>query len=301
MEWLNYHHLYYFWMVAKEGTIARACAKLHLAQPTISGQLRALERSLGEKLFNKAGRTLALTDAGRLVYRYADEIFSIGRELREVLRGQPGGRPMRLVVGISDAIPKLVAARILEPVYKAGTGVQLVCYEDRPEDLMAQLATHSLDVVLTDEPAGSPMRIRSYSHLLGSCGVKLFAAPALASRLRRGFPESLGGAPLLLPIEGSAMRRALEEWFDRQRLRPVIAGEFQDGALLKEFGRTGIGVFAAPSAIEDELQARYQVRPVGALEGVAERFYAITVERRLSHPAVAAISASARATLFDGR
>ncbi|MEQ1883491.1 MAG: transcriptional activator NhaR [Bryobacteraceae bacterium] len=298
MEWLNYHHLLYFWTVAKEGSIAKACDKLLLAQPTISGQLRQLEDSLGEKLFRRAGRGLALTEVGQVVYRYAEEIFGLGRELQDVLKGHPRGRPAKLMVGIADFVPKLIAYRILRAALSMPEPVQLICYEDTTERLLADLAEHRLDVVLSDAPVSPLVRIKAFNHLLGECGVTLFAAPALAKKYAKNFPKSLDGAPLLLPIDGSSLRRSLDQWFESHNLRPNIAGEFKDSALLKTFGQAGVGVFPGPSAIEQEIEDHYGVQVMGRLEDVSERFYAISVERKLKHPAVIAISAAARERLF---
>lgn len=298
MEWLNYHHLLYFWTVAKEGGIAKAAVKLRLAQPTISGQLRSLEETLGEKLFTRAGRGLALTEVGQVVYRYADEIFGIGRELQDVLKGRPRGRPLRLVVGISDFMPKLIAYRILQPTLAMNEPVQLVCHEDTPERLLTDLAEHRLDAVLSDSPITSMVRIKAFNHLLGSCGTTLFAAPSLASRYRRNFPACLDGAAFLLPIEGAAMRRSLDQWFESSNIRPNLVGEFKDSALMETFGQAGAGIFAAPSAIEKEIRQHYQVRMVARLDSVVERFYAISADRRLKHPAVVTISEEARDKLF---
>ena len=250
MEWLNYHHLLYFWMVAREGSIARACKELNLAQPTISGQLRALEESLGEKLFSRVGRRLLLTETGQLVFQYAEEIFGLGRELNDVLKGRPRGRPIRLTAGISDLIPKLIAYRILQPALAMKEPVQLVCYEDQPEQLLLDLSAHKLDLVLSHTPAGSSVRVRVFNHRLGSCGVSLFATSALAARYRKAFPSRLDGAPFLLPMERSASRRGLEQWFSAEGIHPQIVGEFQDNALLGAFGQAGAGIFALPSAIE---------------------------------------------------
>lgn len=300
MEWLNYHHLLYFWVVAREGSIARACEELHLAQPTISGQLRALEENLGEKLFTRAGRRLVPTEAGQLVFQYADEIFGLGRELIDVLKGRPRGRPIRFTVGISDLIPKLIAYRILEPVFTSAERVQLVCYEDQPERLLLELSAHRLDLVLTHMPAPSTVRIRVFNHRLGSCGVSLFATAGIAARYRKEFPARLEGAPFLVPMERSASRRALEQWFTAHKIRPQIVGEFQDSALLNAFGQAGAGIFAAPSAIEKEMCQLYRVVLIGRLESVIEEFYAVSVERRIKHPAVAAITETARNVLFGG-
>ena len=297
MEWLNYHHLLYFWVVAREGSIARACKLLRLAQPTISGQLRQLEESLGEKLFVRAGRGLALTEVGQVVYRYADEIFGLGRELQDVLKGRPRGRALRLVVGISDALPKLIAYRILKSALSGREPVQLVCQEDKPDRLLADLASHGLDVVLSDAPVTSATRVKAFNHLLGTSSVKLYASPKLAARYRRGFPKSLDGAPFLLPLETTTLRRSLDQWFDVQQIRPQIAGEFQDSALMKTFGQAGAGVLPSPDVIERELREQYRMAPVARLDGIEERVYAISVERRLKNPAVVAISEAARHTL----
>ena len=298
MEWLNYHHLLYFWTVAKEGSIARACEKLHLAQPTISGQLRLLEENLGEKLFAKAGRGLALTETGQVVYRYAEEIFGLGQELQSALKGKPKGRPVRLHVGISDWLPKLVAYRLLQPALALPEPVHLVCQEAAPDRLLAALSEHQLDVVLSDAPVTSLARVKAFNHLLGACGVTLFGAPVLAGRYRNEFPASLDGAPMLLPIEGCALRRSLDQWFDSLGIRPRLVAEFQDSALMKTFGQAGVGIFAAPSVIEKEVEDHYQAAVVGRPDTVVERFYAISVERRIRHAAVLAISEAARGSLF---
>ncbi len=298
MEWLNYHHLLYFWTVAKEGSIARACEKLRLAQPTISGQLRVLEDALGDKLFAKRGRGLVLTEVGQVVYRYADEIFGLGRELQEVLKGRPRGRPLRLNVGLSDVVPKLIAYRILQPVLAMLEPVQVVCDEDTPERLLADLAEHRFDVVVSDAPVPPTIPVKAFSHLLGTCTVTIFAARHIATRYRRNFPASLDGAPFLLPMEGSSLRRSLDEWFDSQFIRPKVVGEFKDRALMETFGQAGAGVFAGPGAIEKEIREHYRVAAIGRIDSIVERYYAISVERKLKHPAVVAISAAAREQLF---
>lgn len=298
MEWLNYHHLLYFWTVAREGSIVRACDKLLVAQPTISGQIKMLEDALGEKLFMKSGRGLALTEVGRVVYRYADEIFGLGRELQDVLKGRPRGRPLRLVAGISDLLPKFIAYRILQPALAMPEPVQLVCHEDASERLLVDLIEHKLDVVLSDAPLSPGVRVKAYSHLLGSCPAALFAAPALARAHRKNFPACLDGAPFLLPMEGSSLRRSLDHWFDSLKIRPRIVGEFQDSALMKTFGEAGAGIFASPVVIEKEVRAHYSVTRIGLLPSVVERFYAISVERRIKHPAVLRISEQARDKLF---
>lgn len=298
MERLNYHHLLYFWMVAREGTVGRAAAQLRLAQPTVSSQIHALEDALNEKLFERAGRGLRLTEMGRLVFRYADEIFALGRELAESVRGQPTGRPLRLRVGVSDGMPKLVAYRLIEPALLLPQPVRLVVHEQSTERLLAALALHELDVVLTDRLAPPGVSVQSYNHLLGACGATLFAAPKLAAKYRRRFPRSLDGAPFLLPGETSTLRRGLEQWFENEGIRPRIIGEFDDSTLIKVFGQAGAGVFAAPSIIESSVRKQYDVGLVGHLDKVRERFYAISVERRLKHPGIIAITESARRALF---
>jgi LysR family transcriptional activator of nhaA len=298
MEWLNYHHLLYFWIVAKEGSIAKACAVLRLAQPTVSGQLKLLEESLGEPLFARAGRGLVLTEVGQVVFRYAEEIFGLGRELQDVLKGRPRGRPLRFTVGVSDLVPKLVAYRILRPAIEMADPVQLVCDEDKPERLLAELAEHRLDIVLSDAPVTSKTPVKAFNHLLGTSGATLFAAPALAAKLRKGFPSSLDGAPFLLPADGSSLRRSLEQWFDTIGVRPRLCGEFRDSALMKTFGQAGAGVFTAPTAIEKEIRLHYRVDVLGRTTAVTETFYAISVERKLKHPAVVTILEAAREKLF---
>ncbi|MBK5295216.1 MAG: transcriptional activator NhaR [Acidobacteriia bacterium] len=298
MEWLNYHHLLYFWMVAREGSITQASKQLLLAQPTITGQIRALENTLGQKLFTRSGRNLVLTEVGHLVYHYANEIFSLGRELTGVLKGRPAGRPVRLVVGVSDAMPKLIAYRLLQPALTLPEPAHIICHEDHPERLLAELATFGLDLVLTDAPIGTLVRVRAFSHLLGSCGVSLFATSPLAAKYRKNFPASLDGAPFLLPVERATLRRSLEQWFESLRIHPRVVGEFQDSALLKTFGQAGLGVFAAPTVTEKEVRRQYGVSVLGRTESVIERFYAISVERKLKHPAVVAIAEAARDHLF---
>lgn len=300
MEWLNYHHLLYFWTVAKEGSIARACKTLRLAQPTISGQLRMLEETLGEKLFARQGRGLVLTDVGQIVYRYADEIFGLGRELQDVLKGRPRGRPLRLHVGVSDLLPKLIVYRVLQPALAMPERVQIVCLEDSPERLLAELAEHRLDVVLSDVPITAPMRVKAFNHLLGSSSIALFAASSLAVQYRKNFPACLDGAPFLLPVEGATLRRSLDQWFESVGVRAMVVGEFKDRALMATFGQAGAGLFAGPTAIEKELRDHYKVAVVARVEAVVERFYAISVERKLKHPAVVAISEAARDKLFAG-
>jgi LysR family transcriptional activator of nhaA len=298
MEWLNYHHLRYFWAAAKEGGVTRASERLHISQPTVSAQVRALEEALGEKLFARKGRSLELTEVGRIVYRYADEIFDLGSELLDTVKGRPTGRPAQLTVGIADVVPKLIAYRLIEPALNLPEPVTITCLEDEPERLLAELGVHALDLVLSDAPVPPSLSVRAYSHLLGECGVTIFGAEKLAAAHRRDFPRSLHGAPFLLPTEGATLRRSLEDWFEEQGIRPRIVGEFADSALLNVFGEAGRGLFASASAIESEVRRRYGVKRVGQVESIRERFYAISVERKLKHPAVVAISEAARTKLF---
>jgi LysR family transcriptional activator of nhaA len=298
MERLNYHHLLYFWMVAREGSVARAATQLGLAQPTLSGQVHTLEGALGEKLFERAGRGLRLTEMGRVVFRYADEIFALGHELAESVKGRPTSRALRLAIGVADALPKLVAYRLIEPALALPQAVRLVVHEQSTERLLAALALHELDVVLTDRVAPPGVSVRAFDHLLGDCGTTLFAAPKLAAKYRRPFPRVLDGAPFLLPGETSTLRRALEQWFEKQAIRPRIVGEFDDSALIKVFGQAGKGIFAAPSIIESSVRKQYGVTVLGRLDSVRERFYAVSAERQLKHPAVIAITESARRELF---
>jgi LysR family transcriptional activator of nhaA len=299
MDWLNYHHLLYFWAVVREGSIARAGERLHLSQPTISTQLHKLERSVGDKLFQKVGRKLQLTDTGRTVFRYADEIFTIGRELKDALRGRGGGgRPLRFAVGVSDVLPKLIIYRLLQPAFVLPERLQLVCREGNADELTMALAGHDLDIVLSDAPAGAGVRIKAYSHLLGDCGVGMFGTSELYKKFHRKFPASLESAPMLMPATSTSLRRSMDQWLDTNAIRPSIVAEFDDSALLKAFGREGLGLFPAPLAVRAEIEKQYGVKLIGEIPGIRERFYAISVERRLRHPAVVAISNAAKNELF---
>lgn len=295
MEWLNYHHLLYFWMVAREGTVAKASEKLSLAQPTISGQLRALEDALGHKLFERSGRHLALTEAGRLVYSYADEIFGIGRELLDTLSGKTNSRrPGQLRVGVADSVPKLTAYLLLAPAWRMEEPLQVVCREGSPERLFAALAAHEIDVIVSDAPLPPTARVKAFSHLIGHSPVAFFGVPALAARHRRRFPQSLNGAPVLLPGEYSAVRRTLDDWFEAQGIRPSVIGVCDDRGLLNVCGQAGHGLFPAPAAIAREVRRQYHVALVGTVPTVHEYFYLISAERRLKHPAVVAITETGR-------
>ena len=299
MDWLNYHHLLYFWTVVREGGVSAAARKLRLSQPTVSAQVKLLEDTLGEKLFERQGRRLMLTDVGRLVYRYADEIFGIGRELIETLKGRPSaGRPLPLSVGVANAVPKLIVHRLLEPAVSAAQPVHLVCREDSTEALLGELASHALDVVITDRPAPAHVHVKVFSHLLGESDISFFAAGPLVSKLRRGFPRSLDAAAMLLPTPSTALRRALDQWFETHGLHPTIVAEFDDSALMTAFGQAGNLAFPAPTAIAGEITRQYRARPIGRIKAVRERYYAISAERRLKHPGVLAITTAARTEVF---
>jgi LysR family transcriptional regulator, transcriptional activator of nhaA len=298
VAWLNYHHLLYFWTVAREGSVTRASRALHLTQPAVSAQLRTLERALGERLFQRRGRHLVLTETGQLVFRYADEIFSLGRELQETLAGTVSGRPMRLSVGVTDAMPKLLAHRLLEAGLQSAGPMRLLLREGHPDELLADLARHTLDLVLSDAQAPVAVRVRAFSHLLGECGVTVLGTPELAARHRRRFPRSLDGAPFLLPGENAMLRGSLVQWFDAEGIRPSVAAEISDSALLKVFAQAGMGLVAVASVVEAEVRRQYGLRVVGRVDAIRERFYAISVERRIKHPAVLAIAESARGELF---
>lgn len=297
MNWLNYHHLLYFWSAAREGSIAAACRRLRLAQPTVSGQIKALERSLKAKLFERRGRSIALTETGRIVYRYADEIFSLGRELEDVVAGRATGSGLRFTVGVADTLPKLLVHRLLGPAWQLPEDVQISCIDGDPDRLLAQLTLHELDLVISDYPANPRLGLRVFNHPLGDCGVTLFGTPELAERYRPGFPGSLAGAPLLLPAGNAALRRAMDQWFEEIGVNPLIRGEFSDSALLKAFGARGEGLFFAPDVVEEDVRRMYGVQVVGREQRLRERVFAISMEKRLAHPAVLAITRAARASL----
>ncbi len=294
---LNYQHLKYFWAVSRHGNLTRASAELLLTPQTVSTQIRDLEKGLGVELFSREGRRLVLTDIGRVVFRYADEIFNIGREIQDVVRGLPE-RAMYLVVGVADVVPKLIAHHLIEPALQLKEPVRVICREGKTDRLLSELVIHKLDVVLSDMPIPSAVKIRAYNHLLGESLVTFMASDRLARKYRKGFPESMNGAPILLPAEGTTLRGTLEQWFDSLEIRPIIVGEFEDSALLKAFGQAGVGVFAVPSVIQDEVGRQYGVEPIGVIEGVVERFYAISLERKVRHPAVAAVCIAAKSVLF---
>lgn len=298
MDWLNYHHLLYFWHVAKEGSVSKAAAALHVAQPTVSAQLKALEKSLKQKLFERQGRHLVLTTEGEAVFRYAEEIFSLGRELLQTVKGEPAATARKFRVGVSDGLPKLTTYRLLEPALVMQPAFRLHVRIDKTERLLGELAVHALDLVVADAPMMPSLRVRAYSHLLGETSVSIFGAAALARGIRRDFPRSLHGAPMLLQTTNTAMRQSLDQWFDAQGIEPLIMGEVEDMAMLQTLGEHGLGLFAAPTVVRKEICRRYRVAWIGELERVRERFYAISVERRISHPAVRLIADQAKRRLF---
>jgi LysR family transcriptional activator of nhaA len=297
VEWLNYHHLYYFWKVVKAGSITRACEDLRLAPPTVSAQLRRLEEQLGHTLLSRSGRRLQPTEMGRAVFRYADEIFGLGRELMDTVKGRPTGKPLRLTVGVDDVLPKEVAQALIEPALRLPGGVRLLCREASLDRLVADLALRELDVVLSDAPAAPTLNLRAYNHRLGSCGVVWVGTPAIAKARRRGFPHSLDGAPVLLPTDDTAIRRDLDQWCAAQGVRPVMVGEFEDYGLLRVFGARGAGAFPVFEVLEPELKRHYGLQRIGAARGVKGRFYAISMEKKVEHPGVAAICEAAPRSL----
>jgi LysR family transcriptional activator of nhaA len=298
MEWLNYHHLLYFWTVVRAGSIGRASEQLRLAPPTISAQIRSLEQNLGEKLLLRSARGVQTTEMGQVVYRYADDIFSLGREMLDTVRGRPTGRPLQVVIGIADVLPKEISHALIAPALQLREQVQITCREDNQEHLLAELSIQELDVVLSDTPIGPPAKVRAYNHLLGECGTTFFATPDLSSRHHRRFPEVLRELPILLPATNTTVRRALDQWLESLQITPVVVGQFEDFALLRRFGEAGAGVFAAPSLLEKQFRRERKLRVVGRADAVRNRFFAISVERKLKHPAVVAICETARHGLF---
>jgi LysR family transcriptional activator of nhaA len=296
---LNFLHLYYFWRVVRDGSIATACQRLQLTQPTISAQIRKLEKGLGHRLFDRSGRKLVLTEVGTTVYEYAEDIFDLGRELIGTLRGMPGRRSSRLYVGVPNCLPKLITYRLLEPVLQPPYEVQIVCRESSPNELLHELTRHKYDVILADAPLTSDSSMRGFNHPLGECSIAICGTKSLAEKYRPDFPKSLHGAPFLLLTPATEMRRSMDRWFDEHDCVPRIACEFDDSALMKEFGGRGAGLFAMPAAVLEEVTRQYNVDLVGFLPTVRVRYYAITSDRKLNHPAVVAIAAQARRGLLS--
>ena len=295
---LNFKHLHYFLAVAKSGGVNRAAERLHLTPQTLSGQLSQFEERLGTPLFHRTGRRLELTEAGKLTLSYAEEIFQVSAELEARLRGGPEERVIPFRVGIADVVPKSIAHQLLAPVLALPEPIRLICREDRLDRLLADLAIHRLDMVLADRPMPTGMDVKGYSHLLGECEVAFFATPDLAARLATGFPASLDGAPMLIPGEDSALRGPLVRWLERQGLTPRVVAEFDDSALMKAFGQSGAGAFPAPAAMAQEVESHYGVVLLGKTADIRERFFAISAERKLTHPAVLAVREAARRGVF---
>jgi len=298
MTTLNFKHLRYFWMVAKTGSIARASEQLFLAPQSISGQLSEFESKLGAELFRRSGRNLELTDAGRRILSYAEEIFSLGDEIINILHDQDAVKTLPLRVGIADSVTKSVAYRLVEPALSQAEPVRLVCREGRLASLLAELAIHRLDMIIADRPMPGNLNVRGFSHLLGESSLTVFGSSSLAENLKGGFPMALNNQPFLLPGEDAAIRPKLLQWFEANGLRPRIVGEFDDSALMKVFGQAGAGFFAAPTAITAQVCDQYDVVEIGRIDSVMEQVFAITTERRLTHPAIVAISKSAKEDVF---
>jgi LysR family transcriptional activator of nhaA len=297
MERLNYHHLLYFWLVAREGSVSKAAARLRLAQPTLSGQIRTLESMLGERLFEKAGRRLRLTDTGQMVFNYAEEIFSLGEELMDTLKRRPTGQRLRLTIGLEDVVTKSMAHRLIRPLLEPPDPMRIVVRENSPEKLLAALVANEMDVLILDSPPGPDSEVRVFSHRLGESGVSLLATPELARRHRPRFPKALDGAPFLLPGRTTGLRRGLEQWFDRHRIRPHVVGEFDDSALIIEFGHSGSGIFALPSAVEGDFRRKHGFALVGRVDEVRRELFAVALQRRVTHPGVASFIDRARSEL----
>jgi LysR family transcriptional regulator, transcriptional activator of nhaA len=298
MEWLNYHHLRYFWTVARKGGVRKAAEELHVSQPSISAQLRLLEESLGQKLFRRSGRNLVLTETGQLVLNYADEIFSAGRELMNAVKQRPGKHPVRVSIGLTDAFPKLIAFQILRAAFRSEAAVHMICREGEIGPLVNHLQSHRLDIVLADEPASSALKAKTFNHRLGRSGVTFCAVPSLAAKLRRNFPQSLDGAPALLPTQNMGMRAALETWFDSKAIRPRLVGEFEDSALMEVCSTGGRGFTAVHTVVDRAALKHFGLRVIARVDECGTDFYAITAERRVKHPAAVAITEHAYSSVF---
>jgi LysR family transcriptional activator of nhaA len=298
---LNYKHLHYFWIVAKEGGIARASERLFITPQTISGQITLLETYFGAELFSKVGRNIVLTETGRLVLNFADEIFSLGSELEQMMNHQSDARNKQLRIGVVDVVPKPIAHRILSPALQMSESIRLVCREADLDTLLAELAVHRLDLVIADRPIPTTVSTRGYSHKLGECTVSFFATEKLQAQLVGEFPACLNNAPLLLPSSGNQLRADIDQWLDKNRLHPQIVAEFDDSALMKAFGQEGVGIFIAPTVIEREVFQQYNVKVIGQTNEIKESFYAISVERRIKNPVVSNIIESATNSLFSNK
>lgn len=299
MASLNYKHLHYFWTVAKAGSISQASKRLHITPQTISGQLSLFETVIGEALFNRTGRRFELTERGKVVLAYADEIFSLGLALEEILRSNAKKLPLQFKVGVCDSVPKSIAYQLISPALKEHTTIQIICKEGNMSNLLSELAVHKLDIVIADSAMPPHLNVRAFNHLLGECGLAFFATAELAAKLmQKPFPKCLHGAPMLLPGADDAVRPPLMRWLNAQHIQPNIIGEFDDGALMKVFGEAGAGVFAAPASAANRIEQTQNVVNLGFTKEVTKKFYAISVERHLTHPAVVTISNAAKQALF---
>ena len=299
MSWLNYHHLLYFWTVAREGSIAKAATTLRLSSPTISEQIHSLEESLGAKLLEKQGRNLTLTDAGRIALEYAEEIFARGEELTEALSGRKGEYMARFTIGIADVVPKLIAYKLVLPALKLDSPVRIICRESSSDVLVSQLAIREVDLVISDAPLNPSLQIKAFSHLLGQSGLSFFAHPRLAKQLKGRFPTCLDGIPFLMPADNTDLRRSLEHWLEVHGVRPIVVGEFEDSALAAVFGEAAVGAFASPTPTEAQVKRQYGLTVLGRARDISASYYAISLERRLKHPAVIAISEFAHQSIFQ--
>jgi LysR family transcriptional regulator, transcriptional activator of nhaA len=295
---INLKHLRYFWSVASHGSVTKASESMFLTPQTISGQLRDLEESIGEKLFEREGRNLVLTEIGRMVFSYTDEMFQLGLELQNVLEGKTPGTSITVKVGIAMVIPKLLAYRVLDPVLKMNDSINLICHEAPLVDLLADLSVHKLDAVLSDSPINPALNIRAYNHPLGESGISFFALPQYAEKLQQDFPNNLDGFPILMPSRSSSLRRNLESWFDQYSIQPKVVAEFEDRALMKAFGESGSGVFTSPISMEKDVLDKYGVEVIGRTDEVKENFYLISPERKIKNPAITVMTEAARRNLF---
>ncbi|WP_282385434.1 transcriptional activator NhaR [Pseudomonas atacamensis] len=297
---LNYRQLHYFWVVAKTGSIVRACEQLNLTPQTISGQISLLEQTYGVELFRRVGRQLELTEAGRQTLPYAEQMFQLGGELELMLRAQPNEQQILFRVGVADVVPKSIVYRLIAPTMELSEPLRITCREDKLERLLADLAIQRLDLVISDSPMPSHLDIKGYSQKLGECGISFFATAELAAIYGQDFPRSLHGAPLLIPGAETVVRSRLQRWFAEQQIQPQIVGEFDDSALMQAFGQSGSGIFIGPSVIAEEVKRQYGVELIGQTDAVSESFYAISVERKVKHPGIVAITEGARRELFTG-
>ena len=296
---MNFKHLHYFWVTAKAGGVMRAGEQLHTTPQTLSGQIHLLEEWLGRKLFQKRGRNLELTEDGRLALSYADQIFTLGNELETAVRQAHGGeKVLEFRVGVADSVSKSVAYRLLEPALSVGERVRMICSEGKFSELLAQLALNRLDLVIADEPMSRRINVRAFNHPLGRSTMSFLSSPALAKQLQGKFPACLSNVPMLIQGAHSSVRQQLEAWFTRHAITPRVVGEFDDGALMTAFGREGRGVFMVPTVMEEETMAQYGVQLIGRSEELVEEFFAVSVERRITHPCVVAITDAARGQLF---